>query len=75
MSIKTVSSNGDFVLVSNGDGQAMLVTGTTVPADAGTKYGKGCLFVDTDVATGTTGLYVNVGTASSCVFKAVTNAS
>ena len=51
-----------------------LTDGTTVPADEGSLYAKGCLFIDTDVATGTTGLYCNKGTAASCVFTAVTQA-
>ena len=62
------------VLLKDAAGKALLATGTTVPADTGTIYAKGCLFIDTDVATGTSGLYVNVGTSASCVFKLVTNA-
>jgi len=54
---------------------AIYVTGTTVPTDTTTWYAKGCLFVDTDVVTWTTGLYVNVWTSASCVFKSITNAS
>lgn len=48
--------------------------GTTVPSDTTTGYAKGAEFIDTDVTTGTSGLYVNVGTRTSCVFKLVTNA-
>lgn len=48
--------------------------GTDVPADTTSGYAKGCLFVDTDVAAGTTGLYVNVGTNTSCNFDAVSDA-
>lgn len=54
---------------------AIYVTGTTVPTNTTAGYAKGCLFVDTDVASGTTGLYVNVWTDTSCVFKAITNAA
>ena len=68
-------ATGVTCLLKDGSGKALLATGTTVPSDAGALYAKGCLFIDTDVATGTTGLYVNVGTAASCVFKAVTNAA
>jgi len=50
-------------------------TGTTIPVDTTSGYTKGCLFVDTDVATGTSGLYTNVWTDTSCVFKLVTNAA
>lgn len=70
-----VIATGVTALILDGSGKALLATGTTVPADAGTLYAKGCLFIDTDVATGTSGLYVNVGTAASCSFKLVTNAS
>lgn len=68
-------ATGVTCLLKDGSGKALLATGTTVPSDTATLYAKGCLFIDTDVATGTTGLYVNVGTASSCVFKAVSNAA
>lgn len=61
-----------ILLDSNAD--MLIVQGTTVPTDTTTGYAKGCLFIDTDVTTGTSGLYVNVGTNTSCVFKLVTNA-
>jgi len=52
----------------------MWAKGTDVPADTTSGYAKGCLFVDTDVAAGTTGLYVNVGTSTECNFDAVSDA-
>jgi len=55
-------------------GKTLLATGTTLPTDGAAVYAKGCLFIDTDVATGTSGLYTNVGTSASCVFKLITNA-
>lgn len=67
--------NGVKKLLTDGAGNALLATGTGVPADSGAGYAKGCLFIDTDVAAGTTGLYVNIGTTASCVFKAVSNAA
>lgn len=66
---------GVTCLIADASGKALLATGTTVPPDTGAVYAKGCLFIDTDVATGTSGLYVNVGTAASCVFKLVSNAA
>lgn len=60
-------------ILTDASGDLLLVQGTTVPTDATTGYAKGCLFIDTDVATGTSGLYVNVGTNTSCVFKLVSN--
>lgn len=66
---------GNLVHLRTENQLIVYVTGTTVPTDAASGYAKGCLFVDTDVASGTTWLYVNVGTSTSCVFKALTNAA
>lgn len=46
----------------------LLATGTDVPTDTTSGYAKGCIFIDTDVATGTGGSYENVGTNTSCNF-------
>lgn len=62
-----------LIIDSNQD--VLLVTGTTVPTDATTGYAKGCLFIDTDVATGTGGLYCNQGTKTSCDFTLITQAA
>lgn len=62
------------VLIKDGDGDAVLVTGETVPADGQAGFAKGCLFIDTNVAAGTTGLYVNVGTTAAADFDAVSDA-
>ena len=67
-------ATGVTCLIKDGSGKALLATGTTVPADNGTLYAKGCLFIDTDVAAGTTGLYCNKGTVAACAFTAVTQA-
>lgn len=61
-------------LLTDGSGNVLLATGTTVPTDAGAGFAKGCLFIDTDVATGTTGLNCNKGTTTSCQFTAITQA-
>lgn len=66
---KTVSSV--TTLIKDGSGDILMATGTTVPTDTTTGYAKGCLFIDTDVVTGTTGLYENIGTNTSCVFNAI----
>mgnify|MGYP001174173083 CR=1 FL=1 len=68
------TASGVTVLLKDAAGKALLATGTSVPSNATDGYAKGCLFIDTDVATGTTGLYCNKGTSSSCVFTAVTQA-
>jgi len=62
------------VLVRDGSGYILWATGTGVPTDSTKGYAKGCLFIDTDVAAATTGLYVNVGTTAACNFDAVTDA-
>ena len=67
-------ASGVTALLKDRQGKVLLATGTTVPADGGSRYAKGCLFIDTDVATGTTGLYCNKGTSSACQFTAVTQA-
>lgn len=59
------------VLMYDSDGDILIATGTDVPTDATDGYAKGCLFIDRDVATGSTGLYENVGTSSSCNFDQV----
>jgi hypothetical protein len=71
---ETVNSIDIYVLLTDGNGDILLATGTTKPTDTSTGYAKGCLFIDTNVATGTTGLYCNKGTNTSCVFTAVTQA-
>lgn len=71
----TVIASGVTALLLDSSGDAIIATGTTVPSDSGTGYAKGCLFIDTDVAAGTSGLYVNIGTSSACNFNLVTNAS
>lgn len=67
-------ATGVTALLKDGNGKVLLATGTAVPANGTTKYAKGCLFIDTDVATGTTGLYCNKGTSASAAFTAVTQA-
>ena len=46
------SSTEPFFNVNSG-GYKIYAEGTTVPTDTTAGYEKGCLFVDTDVATGT----------------------
>jgi len=61
-------------LIRDALGDILLATGTTVPTNAGVGFAKGCLFIDTNVTTGTTGLYCNKGTRLSCEFTAITQA-
>ena len=71
---ETVNSVAITVMLADNNGDILLATGTTVPTDTSSGYAKGCLFIDTDVATGTTGLYCNKGTNTSSQFTAVTQA-
>ena len=68
-------SAGNLIYLKDNNGKALLVTGTTVPADAWTVYAKGCMFIDTDVASGTGSMYLNKWTSASCIFTLVTQAA
>ncbi len=61
-------------LLQDSNADIVISQGTTLPTDTTTGYAKGSLFIDTDVASATSGLYVNVGTNTSCIFKLVSNA-
>jgi hypothetical protein len=73
--LKGAAGDDKIVLLEDGLGDALLATGTAIPADTTSGFAKGCLFIDTNVGAGTSGLYVNVGTRTSCTFKLVTNAA
>lgn len=62
------------VLIRDEDSDILLATGIDIPADSTAGYAKGCFFINTSVATGTTGLYCNKGTNLACVFTAITQA-
>jgi len=66
----TQDSTG-IIYMTNPAGDRVFAWGATVPSDAVDGYAKGCLFIDTDVVTGTVSVYVNQGTKDSCVFKLV----
>ena len=68
-------TTGDIIVyVRDFQDNILWASGTDVPADSTSGYAKGALFIDRDVAAGTTGLYVNVGTTSACNFDAVSDA-
>lgn len=68
------TTNSIKVLIYDAAKNVLIATGTEVPTDTTAGYAKGCLFIKTDVAAATSGLYVNVGTTTSCDFNLVTNA-
>ncbi len=62
------------VNIQDSNGDALHCSGLVVPSDSESGFAKGCLFIDTNVGAGTTGLYVNVGTNTACNFDAVSDA-
>jgi len=68
------ATTDEVVLLEDGLGNVLLATGTTVPTNTTAGYAKGCLFIDTNVAGGTGGLYCNKGTKTSCTFSLVSQA-
>lgn len=68
---KTINSQAITVLQEDADSNVLFATGTVTVTDAGSGYAKGCLYIDTDVAAGTGGLYQNVGSTTSCNFDKV----
>ncbi|NCC99856.1 MAG: hypothetical protein EOL95_09200 [Bacteroidia bacterium] len=71
---ETVGAETVTAILRDSNQDILFATGTTVPTDATTGYAKGCLFIDTDVATGTGSLYLNKGVNTACVFTLVTQA-
>lgn len=63
---RKINSISIKVLEYDANGKVLRATGTTVPTGAG--YAKGCVFIKTDAATATSGVYQNVGTTSSASF-------
>lgn len=66
---RTIDSKTVRVLEYDNDGNILRATGTTAPTGAG--YAKGCLFIKTDAATGTKGLYENQGTTAAASFNVI----
>ena len=69
---ETINSQSVKGLLSDNNGDLLFCTGTVTITDTSSGYAKGCLYIKTDVGTGTTGLYCNKGTNTSSVFTAVT---
>ncbi|MFA5395228.1 MAG: hypothetical protein WC346_04340 [Methanogenium sp.] len=59
------------VLEYDGDSKILLASGTTVPTADSSGFAKGCLFIKTDAADGTKGLYENQGTTTASDFNLV----
>ena len=59
------------VLEYDGSSKILLATGTTVPTADSVGFAKGCLFIKTNAADGTKGLYENQGTTLLSDFNLV----
>lgn len=71
---ETITLSGDGtaahnVLANDVRDDALLVEGTTIPANGGAGYAIGCRFFKTNAATGQCAEWVNHGTATSCSFR------
>lgn len=69
MATPILGTSTEKVLLFDTNNDKVIVQGTTKPVDTTTGYAKGCYFIDTDVVTGTSGVYFNKGTNLSCVFE------
>ena len=67
--VVTINSQSIRVYDRDENGNVLRCSGTVTVTDAGSGYAKGCMYIKTDVSTGTSGLYQNVGTSSSCLFR------
>lgn len=63
------ASAGPQVLDRDASGNALLVSGTSVPANALAGYAVGCEFIKADAATGQCARWRNHGTAASSAFR------
>lgn len=69
---QTVNSQSISVQRVDNSGNIVEATGTVVITDGGSGYAKGCRYTKTNAASGTAGLYQNIGTSSSCLFVLLT---
>jgi hypothetical protein len=69
----TVGNTAVTVLLRDSEGHVILCSGTSVPT--GADYAKGCLFIKTDVTTGSSGLYDNQGTKAAASFQVITGSA
>jgi hypothetical protein len=68
---ETINSQTITVLQKDADGKILLAKGTAAAStqDAQSNYAKGAIYIKTDVATGTSGVYQNIGTAAASSFS------
>lgn len=68
---KVINSVTVQILTLDINGDILLCTGLTVPTADSAGFAKGCLFIKTDAADGTKGLYENAGTALLSDFNVI----
>lgn len=68
---ETVNSQSITVLEKDSNGDILRCTGTVTVSDGGSGYAKGCIYIKTNVSAGSTGIYENVGTNTSCNFDTI----
>jgi len=68
---ETVGAESVTVLFKDANSKIVLATGLTVPTADTAGYAKGALFIKTDAADGTKGLYENQGTTALSDFNLV----
>lgn len=71
---ETINSQSIEVLMRDKNQDILMCRGTVTVTDSGSGYAKGCMYIKTDVATGTGGMYLNKGTNTACAFTLVTQA-
>jgi hypothetical protein len=64
-----------YVLIEDAVGDILWCTGDTMPTDGLSGFAKGCIFIDTDVADNSQGVYFNIGTNTSAEFSLNTGAA
>ena len=68
-----IGGNNIKVLEYDVNNHVLKASGTTVPTAASAGFAKGCIFIDTDAATGYGSRYENIGTNLSCTFRLIGN--
>lgn len=73
----TINSQTISPVLYDENGKILMAYGTAAASTQNSQddYAKGALYIDTDVSTGTAGVYQNIGTAASSSFELVTVAS
>ncbi len=69
--VRTINSQSIRVNMEDLNGDVLHCSGTVNITDGGAGYAKGCVYIKTDVVSGTSGLYNNKGTNLSCAFAVV----